>query len=85
MSAKLVYRVPIIGGSLGHGLKLAVEKKYLSAEDSGWSMMDHDDIPFFEGIAAAATDEETIKDAQRVIDFIRQHGAIKMRLRYYSR
>ena len=81
MSATLIYRLPAKRKSLGDGLKIAMRDKYFEV-GSGWIAVNYNDIPFFEGIAAAAGDDETKADAKLVIELIEKHDAIEMQLEY---
>lgn len=58
---------------LGTGLKWALQKKYGHPVRHTFTQAD---VPFLEGVVAAADDKETGKDAQKLIDAITQYEEV---------
>lgn len=86
MSTNLFWRPPPVdpeGECLSKGLKYAIARKLWDHDGSlggDWITIDESFIPFLEGIAAAASERETRRDAETLIEQIRKLGAVQVGL-----
>lgn len=82
MSTNLYWRPLTQDRDLGYALKFALAPNLWGHDGSltaGWTEVSRDLIPFLRGVAAAGNDE-TRKEAQKLIALIEKHDTVEIRL-----
>lgn len=81
MSQSLYWNIVKNQTCLDTGLKFIIEKSYKDQMQNGFGffIMDHEDLPYLQGVKDALNNKLQ-KEIQEMIDAIKEHGVIELRL-----